>query len=169
MVTCVTYALVICGWAKTFTSHLARTKFLVICILPVLILLVNERDRQQSGQTAPNRSRVFKQLKNLRDRHTGQMAGHVQMSEEALANQLLTDPRFIAELLSLEGKALRQPAGDALYGEEPAQNTRKGHITLPRLFEALADDPQARAEYHEAAMDGKRGEYVSSKQLEALF
>ena len=45
------------------------------------------------------------------------------MSEEALANQLLTDPSFIAELLSLEGEAPRQPAGDALDGEEPAGDT----------------------------------------------
>ena len=99
------------------------------------------------------------------------MAGHVQLSEEALANQLLThDPRFIAELLSLEGEAPRQPAGDALDGEEPAQNTRKkGHITLPRSFETLADDPQARAEYYELAMEDKRDKYVSPKQLEALL
>ena len=92
------------------------------------------------------------------------------MSEKALANQLLThDPRFIAELLLLEGEAPRQPVDYALDGEEPAQNTQKGHITVPRLFEALADDPQARAEYYEVAMEGRRGEYVASKQLVALF
>ena len=68
------------------------------------------------------------------------------MSEEALANQLLThDPRFIAELLSLEGEAPWQPAGDGHDGEEPAQNTQKGYITVPRLFETLADDLQAQA------------------------